>query len=146
MLIIYLHHALVAQLLQGPYGPYIQSFKDKAQLLCPDLHYFITIVRPFEPVLLKPFLPKAKPVPVPVQDLEDRLASITKHKKMAGKRIETQGAFREDREAVYCLSHVRASRRKKDPHMRRQENHIRPNTRTTRSRSSESNPLPISMR
>ena len=30
-------------------------------------------------------------------------------------------SFHENREAVYCLSHVRGSRRKKDPHMGRQD-------------------------
>jgi hypothetical protein len=125
---------------------YVQPFKNEAQLLCADLHYFGFILRPFEPVLLEPFLPKAKSVSFPVQNFEDRSTAITEYKKMAGKQVEPQAAFHEDRQAVYCLSHVRGSRRKKDPHIGWQENHIRPNTRTTRSRSSESNPLQISIR
>ena len=72
-------------------------------------------------MLLKPFLPKAKTVSIPVQDFEDRPPPIAEYKEVAGKRIEAQGAFHQNREAVDRLSHVRASRGKKDSYIGRQE-------------------------
>lgn len=130
----------------GADGTDIQALEDKAQLPCSDLHNFISILRPFDTVLLKPFLPKAETVSVPVQDLEYCPAPIAEYKEVAGKGVECQGAFHQNREAVYCLSHVCGSRGEKDPHIGRQINHMRPSTRTTRSKSSGSNPLPISTR
>jgi hypothetical protein len=94
-------------------------------------------------MLLKSFLPKAEPVSVPVQNFEDRLSPVTEYKKVAGKRIKTQSVFHENREAVYCLSHVRASRREEDPQDGRKSY---PVVTRRHAQGLPIEPLPISMR
>lgn len=146
LFVIFLNHTRVLQLLQRLYGPKIQTLQNEAQFPGTYFHDLISILRPFEAVLLKPFLPETKAVAVPIQNLEYGMAVVAEYKQMAGERIEAQGVLHQNGKSVDLLAHVRASRRKKDTHMGGRENHIRPNTRTTRSSSSESNPFAISMR
>jgi len=124
----------------------VQTLQNKAQLPGSDLHDLISILRPFEPVLLKSFLPKAKTISIPVQNFEDRSSVIAEYEKVAGKRIQTKAALNQNRKCVDRLAHIRASRGKKNANMGRRQYHRRPSTRITCSRSWESNPLPISMR
>ncbi len=65
----------------------IQPLENKTQFPCLDLGNFISILRPFEAVLLKPFLPEAKTVSVPVKDFEYCPTPIAEYKEVAGKGL-----------------------------------------------------------
>jgi len=143
---INLDQGLVVKVLHRFYGADIQSFKNEAQLCCSDLHNFISILWPGKAVLLKPFLPKTKTVSVPVQDLEYRVSAVAERKQMAEKGIKPQAVLNQDGERIDCLSHISVSRSKENAYLWRHVDHILPRVLTTRSRSSASNPLPISIR
>jgi hypothetical protein len=97
-------------------------------------------------MLFQPLLPKTKTVSIPVQYLEDGTAMVAKYKKMTGKGIEAQSILYQDGKSIDRFAHIGTSRRQEYTHMGRQVNHIRLNTWITRSRSSGSNPFPISIR
>jgi len=97
-------------------------------------------------VLLKPFLPETKTVSVPVEDLQVCSSPVAKYKEVTGKGIKPQNVFHQNGEGVDRLSHIGASGSKEHAHMGRRADHILLSILTTRSRSSESNPLPISIR
>jgi hypothetical protein len=71
----------------------IQPLQKKPQFPATDLHHLFAALRPLEPMLFQPFLPKAESVAVPIQYLDHGATPIAEDKKMPRKRVKLQCTF-----------------------------------------------------
>lgn len=68
-----------------------QPVQQPGQFVSMDMKYTPgCFFRPFEPVLLEPFLEKTESVSIPIQNLDNITPSIAKSKEMSRKRVKLQ--------------------------------------------------------
>jgi hypothetical protein len=83
------------------------------------------MLRPLEPMLLKPFLPETEPVAIPVEHFHYGLAAIAESKEMTGEGVPIQYPFDHDGEAIDGFAHIDGAGGKENPSVGRKENHRR---------------------
>lgn len=109
----------------------IESLEKKPELPCAELCYISFLLRPFEPVFLKSFLPQAKTVSVPIENLHHCPSSIGEDKEMPREGIELHCSLYQDGKTIDGFAHIRIAQGKKNPCVRRCMDHRRLNIRMT---------------
>ena len=88
----------------------IKTGKQPAQLLAVDGQHLLGQLGPLEAMLFQPLVPQTKSVLVPVQDFDDILAPVAKHKQITAKRIKAHGLLDQHRQPVDRLAQVGAAK------------------------------------
>ena len=105
--------------------PDIQPLQKPIELPGIQLEHLIPTLGPGEMMLLQALVPQAKPVAVPVQNLDHVALAVAKGKQVTRERIQRQFVLHQNRKPVDRLSHVGAAHRQIDPGPRRQKHHSR---------------------
>jgi len=87
---------------------HVQPLKQPSQLPLINLHNLLYTLRPGKFVLLKPFLPQAKTIPVPIQNLDPVTCTIAENEHVPGKRVHLQALLYQDAQSIDGFSHIRA--------------------------------------
>ena len=128
------------------YGQGIQAVEQPGELPGVDGHDLGLGSRPAKHMALQALVPQAKPVAVPVEQLDDRPAAVVKAKQLAGERVKSQLLRDQDGQAVNGLAHVRGPQGQVDPDAVCRQHHSRVSVRTSFSSTGAAKSPLISMR
>jgi len=85
---------------------YVEPIQQPSKSLPVDFSHLVCRLRPFETMFLKTLDPQAKSVSVPIQNLDDRPASIAEHKQVSGEHLMLEMVLHQDGQPVDLFPHV----------------------------------------